>query len=54
MSEGRAGQSLIAFPAEVVARRHTFAVTDARAAVVGGVGSMVIRSVTPLVEHLLQ
>ena len=56
MAEVQAGRALIVFPAEVDVRRRTCAVDDARfvAAVVVGVGSAAVRSVAPLVEHLLK
>jgi len=55
MAEASAGQELISFLAEVVSRRRTCAVDDARsaAAAVVVVGSAAIRTVALLVEHLL-
>jgi len=55
MAEVQAERALIVFPAEVVVRRRTCAVDDARfVVVVVGVGSAAVRSVAPLVEHLLK
>jgi len=54
MTEARAEQAPIAFPAEVVARRRTCAVDDARSVVAAVVGSAAIRSVALLVGHLLK
>jgi len=49
-----AGRALKAFPAEVLARRCTCAVDDARsAAAAAAAGSVPVRSVAPLVGHLL-
>ena len=52
MAEVWAGAAAIAFPAEVVARQRTCAVSDSR--FVDSVDLVVIRSEAPLVEHLLK
>ena len=55
MAPAWAGRALRAFPAEVVVRRRTCAVDDARTAVVVVAvvaGAATIRSVAPLVQHL--